>query len=82
MKKILYVRFSSVSQNGERQTINAEKYDDVYEECVSGTIAFSSRPVGKKLDVSPLSSTLTTRRCRKIKERTIVLYSSVSGVSK
>jgi len=49
MKKILYVRFSSVSQNGERQTLNAEKYDEVYEECVSGTIAFSSRPVGKKL---------------------------------
>jgi hypothetical protein len=49
MKKILYVRFSSASQNGERQTINAEKYDAVYEECVSGTIAFSSRPVGKKL---------------------------------
>ena len=49
MKKILYVRFSSTSQNGERQTINAEKYDAVYEECVSGTIPFAERPIGKKL---------------------------------
>lgn len=49
MKKILYVRFSSASQNGERQTINAENYDAVYEECVSGTIPFAERPMGKKL---------------------------------
>jgi DNA invertase Pin-like site-specific DNA recombinase len=55
MNKILYVRFSSTSQNGERQTINAEKYDAVYEECVSGTIPFSERPIGKKLMADILS---------------------------
>jgi DNA invertase Pin-like site-specific DNA recombinase len=55
MKKILYVRFSSSTQNGERQTINAEKYDSIYEECVSGTVPFAERPIGKKLMADVLS---------------------------
>lgn len=47
--KIKYVRVSSLDQNPARQKTNSENFDKVFEEKISGAIAFEKRPVGKKI---------------------------------
>ena len=48
-KHILYTRVSSIDQNIDRQTVNASQYDVVLIDKISGSIALSKRPEGKKL---------------------------------
>jgi DNA invertase Pin-like site-specific DNA recombinase len=48
-KKVLYTRVSSFDKNSERQLINAENYDMIIEDKVSGSIALFHREGGKKI---------------------------------
>ena len=49
MKKILYVRVSSIDQNTDRQKINENDYDLVIEDKCMGTIAFFDRTGSKEI---------------------------------
>lgn len=46
---VLYTRVSTDEQNDQRQKTDAEKYDKIYSEKVSGAIAFADRKEGRKL---------------------------------
>lgn len=48
MKKVKYVRVSTIEQNEVRQTENWNK-SDLYIDKVSGSVAFNNRPAGMKL---------------------------------
>jgi DNA invertase Pin-like site-specific DNA recombinase len=47
--RVKYNRISSISQTGERFTMDKEKYDLVMMDRISGSISFKERPKGKEL---------------------------------
>lgn len=47
--KIKYIRWSTLSQKGDRQLLDKEKYDRVMQEQISGSIAFAKRPKALEL---------------------------------
>jgi DNA invertase Pin-like site-specific DNA recombinase len=47
--KIKYNRISTIEQNLDRQNLNANKFDKVYNDKVSGSISFFDRPQASKL---------------------------------
>jgi DNA invertase Pin-like site-specific DNA recombinase len=46
---VKYIRWSTVGQSGARQLLDADKYDLVLQEQISGSIAFAKRPKGAEL---------------------------------
>jgi len=44
--RVKYVRYSTDTQTADRQLIDTTKYEKIYQECISGSIAFEKRPVG------------------------------------
>ena len=44
--KIKYIRWSTLSQSGSRQLLDNREYDQIFQEQISGSIAFSKRPQG------------------------------------
>lgn len=48
-KKILYGRISSIDQNIDRQTVEANNFDEVYIDKVSGSVPFAERAESSKL---------------------------------
>jgi len=49
MKKVLYIRISSIDQKTDRQKINEKDFDLVIEDKCSGAIAFFEREGGKQI---------------------------------
>ena len=49
MKKVKYVRWSSIGQNADRQLLNEKFFDKIYQEQVSGVVSFENRVEGSKL---------------------------------
>lgn len=49
MNKVKYVRWSSVGQNADRQMLNEEDFDKIYQEQVSGVVSFENRMEGSRL---------------------------------
>jgi DNA invertase Pin-like site-specific DNA recombinase len=49
MKKVLYVRVSTVDQKTDRQRVNESAFDLVIEDKVSGSVAFFEREGGKQI---------------------------------
>jgi DNA invertase Pin-like site-specific DNA recombinase len=47
--KVKYIRWSTLSQTGNRQLLDRDKYDKVMQEQISGSIAFAKRPKGSDL---------------------------------
>jgi DNA invertase Pin-like site-specific DNA recombinase len=47
--KVKYIRWSTLSQKGDRQKLDKEKYDKIFEEQISGSIAFAKRPKASEL---------------------------------
>lgn len=47
--KVKYNRISSLSQTGDRYSLDKDKYDLVLMDKVSGTVSFKDRPKGKEL---------------------------------
>jgi len=47
--KVKYIRWSTIGQSGSRQLMDADKYDLVLQEQISGSIAFAKRPKGADL---------------------------------
>ncbi len=47
--KVKYIRWSTLTQTGSRQLLDAINYDLVLQEQISGSVAFSKRPKGLKL---------------------------------
>lgn len=44
--RVKYIRWSTLAQSGSRQLLDNGKYDQLYQEQISGSIAFSKRPQG------------------------------------
>jgi DNA invertase Pin-like site-specific DNA recombinase len=49
MKKVKYVRWSSIGQNADRQLLNENVFDKIYQEQISGVVSFENRVEGSKL---------------------------------